>query len=566
MKKKIAVYCRVSTNSDDQLNSLENQKKMFLDKIDNDGDELYKVFYDEGLTGTKLFNRKNFLNMLELAGIDIVETTNYDVMSNGNFDKRVKRKFVNLVESSREPAFNYIYIKNTSRFARNVLCYDIIVKLRHKGVYIYFLEQGIDTADTSKDFLFQLFSSFDEHDSKDKSLKVLSGLKQSAKNNVIHNNNRLYGYKYVKESNSLVQIPEEAKVIRFIFEEYSKGIGIRRIITELSENGYYTREGKEFSKTSISRILDNEKYSGYNPKLKWTSGVVGSKLSSPRIQTGYEVELNERIESIIDWDLFELCRTLRENKKNTTNQKGVYKGISKYAGKVVCLHCHSVYVSDKESTKDGVRSYYRCKGKKLKTTKFCASRNIEEGELDNLVQRERQNKRLESAYAKALVFIDRAIEHTGEFYEDSTEIYSTLKSKYESTKLSLSRLVDLNLANSIDEEVYKEKLAFLNNEIATLRERLQSFTDPQIARNAEVDLLKLHRAKIQGKLAQGFSESDYLQAIRFLVGLNKIYVEYDLPEFTNEVKEAMSICRLKFEESIDDSKFKVTDYDLSFVS
>ena len=94
MSKNIAVYCRVSTDSDNQLNSLENQRQMFLERIENDGDVLYHIYADEGLTGTKLNNRKEFNKMLEAAGIDVVESIAEKVLANGNLDRRVKRKSI----------------------------------------------------------------------------------------------------------------------------------------------------------------------------------------------------------------------------------------------------------------------------------------------------------------------------------------------------------------------------------------------------------------------------------------------------------------------------------------
>ena len=115
MNRLIAVYCRVSTESENQLNSLSNQKQMFLDRIEHDKDSLYDIFADEGLTGTKLNNRKEFNRMLELAGLDIIETIAEKRLANGNLDRRVKRKTTNFVLSDREPLFNYIYVKNTRR-------------------------------------------------------------------------------------------------------------------------------------------------------------------------------------------------------------------------------------------------------------------------------------------------------------------------------------------------------------------------------------------------------------------------------------------------------------------
>ena len=223
MGLKIAVYCRVSTDTEQQLNSLENQKQLFQSKIESDGDELYRVFFDEGLTGTKLNNRKGFHEMLILGGIDVVETVDKKLLANGNFDTRIKRKITNYIVSERKPCFDKIYIKNTSRFARNTLSYDIICKLREKGVSVYFLEQNIDTSDYSRDFLLQMFQVFDQNDSRDKSIKTLTGIKKSAERGVIRTNKKIYGFKYSKDTNSLTLIPSEAETIRRIYSLYLEG-------------------------------------------------------------------------------------------------------------------------------------------------------------------------------------------------------------------------------------------------------------------------------------------------------------------------------------------------------
>ena len=106
----ISAYCRVSTDSQDQLNSLENQRSYFEREIEAKGHTLYKVYYDKGLTGTKLSNRPAFEQMLIDAGIDVKK------VFLDKHDKRVKRAHTIYEVSNRTPLFDEIWIKNTSRF------------------------------------------------------------------------------------------------------------------------------------------------------------------------------------------------------------------------------------------------------------------------------------------------------------------------------------------------------------------------------------------------------------------------------------------------------------------
>jgi len=126
------------------------------------------------------------------------------------------------------------------------LSYDIIQKLRDNNVNVYFVEQNINTSDVAQDLLLKLFQVFDEQDSKDKSLKVRSGINEGIRKGTIHSNSKLYGYRYIREENRLEIIPKEEIVIKEIFKLYSQGYGMRRIVNYLTEKKLYTRQGKIF--------------------------------------------------------------------------------------------------------------------------------------------------------------------------------------------------------------------------------------------------------------------------------------------------------------------------------
>lgn len=547
MNRKIAVYCRVSTDKFDQLNSLENQKQIFLEKIENEKDILYFIYADEGLSGTKLNNRKEFNKMLEACGIDVVETYAEKILPNGNLDRRVKRKTTNFVLSDRQPLIDYIYVKNTSRFARNTLSYDIVCKLRQKNVHIYFLEQNIDTSTYSQDLLLQLWQVFDANDSRDKSSKVLTGLKQSSKNNVIHTNKRIYGFSYDERDNSLTQVPSEAVVVKFIFDSYSSGMGVRQIINECNKRGYFTRDGKEFGKTTVRRILDNEKYAGLNQQLKWTSGVVFAKNSYPIVQDDYSVVPNDRIEAIVTPELFYRCRDIRLSKVNSTASRGVYSGVSVYAGKVHCAKCRGIYISDKEKNKNGIREFYRCKNKKLKGTSFCSSRNIKKSELDEIIERDYNNKVLDRIYKDTLSLLEQQKKHLRDIYsQDNSSLIDNIKNKIDILKTEIKTSFREYSSGRLLEVIYNEIISEDTKQIEELERRLEALQSPVRRFQAELDDVNIKIQKLQLKLKHGFTKDDYVKNVQFIVLSSKIVAEYPISDFKSEQSNVLKLSKRKF--------------------
>lgn len=358
--ERVAAYCRVSTNSDDQANSYRNQKEYFEEELSKDPKyNLVGIYADKGLTGTSLNKRPQFNKMLANCGLD----ENYKVVKPSKIDR--------------------IFVKNTSRFARNVSVDVILKALVDNKVYVNFLDLN-KTTENSEDITYiQIFLSFDERDSRDKSVKVLWGIEQSAKRNVVKTNPRIFGFDYLPmPENRLIQ-NKDSKIVKMIFKYYASGMGIRRIINKLTEDGYVSGCGKPFCKGQISHILDNEKYAGLNPILKYDNGKVFSKNNYAKVKKKYEVKKSDHIEAIISPDLFYECRRLRESKVNHKNQVGKNTGTSKYRGLLICSKCKSVYTSNV----DEGRRFYNCKVKKALGTKACDNINVSEKNVDEFISR-----------------------------------------------------------------------------------------------------------------------------------------------------------------------------------
>lgn len=487
----VCAYCRVSTKSDTQIDSFENQKIFFDRELRNKkGLKLYKIYADEGITATSFHKREQFNDMMCDAGLDIQEVRAHRTSNN--------KKNVYLL-SNRTPKFKYIYVKNSSRFARNIEVVGILRLLKQKGVYVYFMDLNKSTENDADEMLLQFIFSMDENDSRDKSRKVKWGHLESAKNtDRIHCNSKIYGYKLLKDKNKLIKKEEEAKVVKKIFELYSKRNGIRRIINYLEEHNIKTRKGKKWSKSTIANMLRNEKYAGISARNKWSNGKVFNK-HNPKIKPKNEwiIKKTDRIEPIISEELFNKCQKLRENNISTKTQKGMYHSNREFAGLIKCSKCENSYTRNNDRGK----VFYNCSNKKVNGVKACNSRNLYQTELEEEIELYRQRK-----------------------YKEDIELFLNLnKENIQKYKQKLIKILDKNeVEKDIEEKkatlyIYKEKLnklldVYLNSDSNTIQETFktkQKGIEEKIKTiESEIDFLKNKDSKIK----KSFQMLDYLES------------------------------------------------------
>lgn len=225
-KKKVAAYCRVSTDLEVQEQSLQSQMEAFRKVIENHPDwELAGIFADEGLTGTQSDNRLEFQRMME---------------------------------SARQGLIDVILVKSVSRFARNTA--DSIKytrELTEIGVGVYFEKEGIDTSCFASEFLLTIFAAFAQEESHSISENIKRGLRNKFKIGEVPWYT-VYGYRkgwIIEES--------EAEVVRRIFKQYSQGETLDTIVAGLNKDGIPTpRSGKKWDKGVVAEMLRNEKYIG----------------------------------------------------------------------------------------------------------------------------------------------------------------------------------------------------------------------------------------------------------------------------------------------------------------
>ena len=325
---KVAAYCRVSTDKDDQANSFESQQRYFREYIDRQPDwELVDVYADEGITGTSTKKRTAFNRMI-----------------NDAYQGRIQ----------------IIVTKEISRFSRNIV--DTLTytrELKQLGVGVRFIIDGIDTMDPESEMLLGIMSAIAQEESRKISSRVKWGQTRQMERGVVFGPS-LLGYD--AKGGQLTVNPEGAELVRLIFHKYGvEKKGTTVIARELREAGYKTSHGNaNWTNSRIIKILRNEKYVG---DLVQKKSITPNYLThDKKINRGEEalVCLEDHHEAIIDRELWNLVQSeiARRDRHEETGQG--HSNRYALSGKLKCGECGSSLISRKRVRKDGSVNKYWC--------------------------------------------------------------------------------------------------------------------------------------------------------------------------------------------------------------
>ncbi len=327
-KRKVAAYCRVSTDNEDQANSFESQQRYFRQYIERNPDwELYEIFADEGISGTNTKKRKEFNRMIACA-------------KNGDFD--------------------LIITKEISRFARNTL--DSIYytrELKKHGVGVIFMNDNINTLDGDAELRLAIMSSIAQEESRKTSERVKWGQKRQMEQGVVFGRSML-GYDV--EGGKMTINEEGAKVVRLIFHKFvNEGKGTHVIARELREEGISPMRVKEWSNTVILRVIRNEKYCGdLVQKKTYTPDFLSHEKKYNRGQEEFVI-IKDHHEPIISRELFDEANRILDAKSLSQEGKAKHSNRYPFSGKIKCGCCGSSYVARYKTRKDGSRyKAWRC--------------------------------------------------------------------------------------------------------------------------------------------------------------------------------------------------------------
>lgn len=331
----VCAYCRVSTDENDQRNSLKAQKS-FFENIFSSHTTWKKigVFADEGISGTSLNKRDQFIEMIN----------------------RAKRGEIDL-----------IYTKEVSRFARNVKdLLNVVEELREKDVYVYFLTDDINTeADNYREKLTQVATNA-EAESLKTSRRVKWGQAERMKQGVVFGRKEMFGYNIVKDEfgkQHFEIIEEEAETVKMIFELFADGYGTYKISKKLQELGIKTKRYKNgWSNIVILRMLRNEKYVGdLNQGKTYTPDALTHKKKYNNSNSPmYYIEDHHPESAIISRELWDKVQKILKEKAPDEKTKAKHSNRYWCSGKVYCSECGSRFISHRKKQKSGIYKSWVC--------------------------------------------------------------------------------------------------------------------------------------------------------------------------------------------------------------
>lgn len=306
LKKRVAAYCRVSTDKDAQLESLDNQMESFRYQLAlHDDWELVGIYADEGRSGTSVKGRPEFQR---------------------------------LIDDCKAGLIDYLMIKSISRFARNTLdCVSLVRELQGYGVQIYFEKEGIDTADITSEMLLVIMASFAQEESRSISENVKWGIRkrfESGKEMKVP----VYGYRHTDDELYIV-VPEEAEIVEEIFLRYVHGETPKTIVEDLQDRKVKPPAGDCWKLLQISRMLHNEKYVG---DVVLQKHYVESHLTHKEVRNNGELPLfhiKNAHPAIIDRHLFVQTQQILEMRQVKTGNSSY-----PYGRMLKCPHCGKTLV------------------------------------------------------------------------------------------------------------------------------------------------------------------------------------------------------------------------------
>lgn len=360
-KLRVAAYCRVSTDSDEQATSYDAQIEHYTEYISKNPEwELAGIFADDGISGTNTKKRTEFNRMI-------------DECMAGNIDM--------------------IITKSISRFARNTLdCLKFIRQLKDKNIPVYFEKESINTMDAKGEVLLTIMASLAQQESQSMSQNIKLGLQyRYQQGKVTVNHNRFLGYTKDTDGNLVID-PEQAETVKRIYREYLEGYSMDKIAAGLMADGIPTGAGKtKWWTSTINKILHNEKYIGdaLLQKTYTTDFLSKTRIKNNGTVPQYYVEGNH--EAIIPKEIFmqvqeELVRR-RVVHTSANGRKSSYSSNHCFSQLIFCGECNEMFRRIHWNNRGCKSIVWRCESRLQNTGIACRARTVNEELLQDVILR-----------------------------------------------------------------------------------------------------------------------------------------------------------------------------------
>ncbi len=518
-RMRVAAYCRVSTDSEEQLTSYIAQKEYYTQLIEKNPDwELVSIFADQGISGTSLKKRKEFNRMITAC----------------------KRGRIDL-----------ILTKSLSRFARNTVdCLETVRMLKAQGIGVIFEKENINTMTESSEFLITLFSGFAQAESESISRNIAWGMQKSMQaGHVTLHYSKLLGYKKGDDGKPEI-VPEEAEIVRRIYKRYLAGCSLEQIKRELEADQVPTASGaKVWSGQVIKNILTSEKYicDVLLQKTFVTDCITKTVKKNQGERPMYYIE--DHHPAIISKEIFNMVREemARRNSKRKVMQKTGRTEQGKYSYKyalselVICGECGTPYKRCTWARNGKKRIVWRCISRLEYGTKYCHNSPT----LDE-----------EKLHAAILDALNEMIMVANEIVKTTEELVSkTYARKNGGNEDQVALQERLSILTTQQEELLDKVLDDMDN--AELNASLKAVTEERQSLLAQIQAAKTNEQ-------QQDAQQMRLDEFRSFIQENaKGFTEYN-DEVTRRVIEKITVLdsktiRIKFKDSDIETEQKLPD-------
>ena len=489
---RVTYYARVSSEKDEQLNSLGNQISYYEDFIKKNPNWTYVEGYiDEGLSAATTKKRENFHRM---------------------------------VDDGKAGLFDFVITKEISRFARNTLdSISFTRELLNAGVGVFFQNDNINTLDEDSELRLTIMSGIAQDELRKLSSRVKFGHAQAIKKNVVLGNGRIFGY--VKDSGRLVIDEAEAPMVRELFELYATGeYSMKQIETLFWEKGYRNHNGNKIAHTTMSGMISNPKYKGYyvGNKVKVIDLFTKKqKFLPPEEWVMFKDETGEIVPAIVTEELWEAAnKVLQKRSEDIKGRQGICNHANLLTGKLFCTDCGAAYYRRESKDKQGNKnSKWVCSNKIKNGADACASFPIYEEELKPLLFEVFQET---EASANALIeeYIEmyKALEDGGE----TAKQVDVLRQQIELAQKKKSKLLGFNAAGQLSDKDFLSMNRDCEAEIDEAERKIYDLEQQQLSKDEfrkHIETIRrvLHDAKRDA--AQGIINKEFVDKY-----IDKIFV------------------------------------------
>ena len=439
---RVTFYARVSTDQDEQINSLENQVQYYTELIQSKPNWRFVPGYiDEGISGGTTKKRNDFNRM---------------------------------IRDAKAGMFDFIITKEISRFSRSTLdSIKYTQELLENNVGVLFQNDNINTLDTDSEFRLVIMAGVAQDEIRKLSERLKFGFRQAIKNGHVLGNGRLYGYD--KKDCVLTINEEEAEIIRIIFDLYAnQKLGTRSISKKLTEMGYTSREGNAFNTLTIRHILENPKYKGWYCGNKTSSLDYRTKKKAFLDESEWVVYPDPGIPTIVSEELWDRANALYKKRREETmsHSSGVsFQNRYPYSAKIICEEHNTTFHRQVLENKKGKQEVWQCKVYRSHGRSGCSAPQIRSCEVDAILteifkELMKDKQAIIDSLVKVITSVPKEV--------DYDRLRSRVQEEMDEIEKKKDRLLDLSIAGALTVDEFKQRNDALNVRLCTLGSQLEA--------------------------------------------------------------------------------------------